>query len=253
MASVLVVGAGLGGLTAACQLAEHGVSVTVLESTDRAGGKTGSDAVGGRLYDHGWHGFPGWYFNTRALLSRLGVSLVGFEEAQFIDAGPGGGLDHPQALFLPTSLGGLARLLRTGFLPPAQMLLYQYYLLDTIAARLSRKDVLDRISRTALMRDKWYATDAIVAADSDSLLKGTAIPGYRMSAMTWKTVLANWVRSSVPFMAVLPGDMQSTFIDPLLARAQALGVNILFKERVESFRAVPSRVASLTRAFCTCT
>jgi uncharacterized protein with NAD-binding domain and iron-sulfur cluster len=246
MPQVLVAGAGLGGLTAACQLAERGLTVTVIEASDRAGGKAGSYQIGSVRYDHGWHGFPGWYVNTRALLAKLNITLVGYEEAAFIDEGPQGGFDHPHALFLPTTIGGVLRLLRSGFLPPAQTLLYLYYLLDTMAASLSRRAVLDRISRTALMRGKWYATDVIVAADSDGLLKGTAIPAYRMSAMTWKTVLANWARSPVPFMSALPGDMQTTFIEPLLARARALGATVLLNERVESFTATPGRVHSLT-------
>ncbi|MEW5851196.1 MAG: FAD-dependent oxidoreductase [Myxococcota bacterium] len=246
MTSVLVVGAGLGGLTAAIQLAEAGLSVTVVEASDRAGGKAGSYDIGGKLYDHGWHGFPGWYLNTRALLDKLGVQLVGFQEAYFVDKGPQGGLDHAKVLFLPTDLGGLIRLLTDGFLPPAQMTLYLYYLLDTMAASLSNKSVLDRISRTALMRGKWYVTELIVTADSDSLLKGTAIPAYEMSAMTWKIVLENWARSPQPFMAVLPGDMQTTFIQPLLNKALSLGVNVIFNERVESFAATTGKVTSLT-------
>lgn len=55
--SVLVVGAGFGGLSAACHLADRGADVTVLERHDRVGGVANRIVVDGFRFDTG----PSWY------------------------------------------------------------------------------------------------------------------------------------------------------------------------------------------------
>ena len=51
---VLVVGAGLAGLSAAIHLQNAGRSVTVIESSDRAGGRVTSDHIDGYICDRGF-------------------------------------------------------------------------------------------------------------------------------------------------------------------------------------------------------
>ncbi|HEY8547672.1 MAG TPA: phytoene desaturase family protein, partial [Acidimicrobiales bacterium] len=53
MARVVVVGAGLGGLSAACHLAGRGHDVTVLEAADGPGGRAGTWSEGGYRFDTG--------------------------------------------------------------------------------------------------------------------------------------------------------------------------------------------------------
>lgn len=54
-ADVIVVGAGIAGLTAAAQLAEAGVAVLVVEAASRIGGRAATDVVSGFTVDRGFH------------------------------------------------------------------------------------------------------------------------------------------------------------------------------------------------------
>lgn len=54
-ADVIVVGAGIAGLTAAAQLTEAGLSVLVVEASDRVGGRAGTEEVSGFVVDRGFH------------------------------------------------------------------------------------------------------------------------------------------------------------------------------------------------------
>jgi phytoene dehydrogenase-like protein len=51
---VLIVGAGLAGLNAAIHLQDAGIDVTVIESSDRAGGRVASDVIDGFICDRGF-------------------------------------------------------------------------------------------------------------------------------------------------------------------------------------------------------
>ena len=74
--TVAVLGGGVGGLSAAHELAERGFDVTVYEANEDLGGKARSFAYetanGHRLPgEHGFRYFPGFYRNLRDTLSRI--------------------------------------------------------------------------------------------------------------------------------------------------------------------------------------
>jgi isorenieratene synthase len=76
---VLVIGAGLAGMGAACDLAERGFAVTLLEQSSYLGGKVGAwrerSADGTELeVEHGFHAFFRHYYNLQTFLQRTGVS-----------------------------------------------------------------------------------------------------------------------------------------------------------------------------------
>ena len=52
--STVVIGAGLAGLNAALTLEKAGKEVTLLEASDRAGGRVATDVVDGFLLDRGF-------------------------------------------------------------------------------------------------------------------------------------------------------------------------------------------------------
>lgn len=55
---VLVIGGGLTGMTAAYELARRGCSTTLIEGSDRLGGKAGASIIDGNVEEHGYHIFP---------------------------------------------------------------------------------------------------------------------------------------------------------------------------------------------------
>ena len=74
-ADVVVVGAGLAGLTAASRLVDAGAEVVVLEARDRVGGRTLTlPAADGTLIDHGGHWIGPNQHRIAALAERLGVT-----------------------------------------------------------------------------------------------------------------------------------------------------------------------------------
>jgi carotenoid phi-ring synthase / carotenoid chi-ring synthase len=73
---VIVVGAGIAGLATATALAERGVSVLVLERSDRLGGRVAAWSLpGGRSMSRGFHAFFRQYYNLRSLLRRVDPAL----------------------------------------------------------------------------------------------------------------------------------------------------------------------------------
>ncbi len=71
---VVVVGAGVAGLSAALRLAARGCTVTVLESRPRLGGRACSFERGALTADNGQHVILRCYRRYRALLATLGVA-----------------------------------------------------------------------------------------------------------------------------------------------------------------------------------
>ena len=76
---VVVVGAGIAGLTAATGLAERGVAVDLVEAQDYLGGRVGGwteHSDGAELaMNRGFHAFFRQYYNLRALLRRVDPQL----------------------------------------------------------------------------------------------------------------------------------------------------------------------------------
>ena len=72
---VVVVGAGLSGLTAAYRLVQQGISVLVLEAGDRVGGRTVNVDVGGvAVTDGGGQWIGALHTRMYALIEELGLS-----------------------------------------------------------------------------------------------------------------------------------------------------------------------------------
>jgi len=73
--SVIVIGGGWAGLTAAVKLTEHGHSVTLFESAKQLGGRARCVAFNKQAVDNGQHLMLGAYAQTLDMLSLCGVNL----------------------------------------------------------------------------------------------------------------------------------------------------------------------------------
>ena len=74
-AHIVVIGGGVAGVSAAIELAERGMRVTLLEAADTLGGKVkGWRDAEGYSIEHGLHGWWMDYTNFRDLIARVGIT-----------------------------------------------------------------------------------------------------------------------------------------------------------------------------------
>lgn len=227
--SAIVVGGGLAGMTVSRELALRGWRVTLLERTHRLGGKAGSDIKNGHRVEHGYHVFPQWYPNVRAIVERIGVQLIDFDRYHFLL--PGG---YPKRVTVlgPSGFSAMWHYIFHGLLPWYHNLLYIYSVLDMLSRPLSDKKFLDRVSQIGLIRGKWYTSESVAEMGQENVLKASAIPVYDLSAMTAKRIASYWVRQASPFLSILPGDLQTIFIDPQVRELETLGIEIRYDSEV---------------------
>ena len=86
--SVVVIGAGLAGLTCAIYLQRNGLQVTVLEASDRVGGRVKTDEVNGFRFDHGFQVINPNYSEIKRLDALSGLDFKGiFTNLRIIEDG----------------------------------------------------------------------------------------------------------------------------------------------------------------------
>lgn len=73
---VLVIGAGIAGLSAAYRLHKAGFSVTVLEASERVGGRMSSDTVEGCVFDRGAQFLSRSYTSLLPLIEEVGLGYA---------------------------------------------------------------------------------------------------------------------------------------------------------------------------------
>ena len=229
-------------MVVARELALRRWRVILLERSKRLGGKAGSDIKNGRRVEHGYHVFPKWYTNVRAIVERIGVQLVDFDRFHFLLPGK-----YPQKVTVrgPSSISAMRHNIFNGLLPWYHNLLFAYSILDMISRPLSEKSFLDRVSQIGLMRGKWFTSESVAQLGQENVLKASAIPVYDLSAMTAKRISSYWVRQASPMLSILPGDLQTVFIDPQVRELEELGVEIRYECEVSGIVMEEGKVAAI--------
>lgn len=194
--TVLIVGAGIAGMTAALYLLEAGFNVRVIEQSDHVGGKFGAtDGADGAVHEHAYHFLGDWCLNFWALASKINLS----RKTDFVASNGVGFLRPRENTRLP--LASRLSMLRLesvrarfidnvfgGVIPPDDMVVWAYSLLEimTEGFDLDEKEFLNRISVNGFMRNLPYMTDLAALLHQEALLKAFSIPSYETSARSYR-------------------------------------------------------------------
>jgi len=260
---VAVLGGGVGGLSAAHELAERGVEVTVYEARDRLGGKARSFPIsthdGGTVpAEHGFRFFPGFYRNLRETMERIprpeggtvADNLVHTDETLITSTnGPEAVSETrtPQSVaewaeaFEPT-IGG-------GALTPSETSYFLRRLLVLLTScRARRERELDRVSW-------WEFVDAEAQSPAyrkhlaESTQALVALQPQRGSARTigqiYVQLMLDQIDPTRPTEAVLNGPTSDVWIDPWVTHLESLGVTFHTDAAVTSIDCDGERVTGV--------
>jgi len=217
---VIIIGAGLAGMTVAKELLKGGLDVILLDSKARTGGKAGSDQSDqGTFEDHGYHVFPAWYENTRALLRELRADkdLIDFSQFHYLKREE---LERPladrfQTVFDWSSVCNFWKNLRAGVIPWWGILQTAYFVFDLGCQRFSSRRYLDRISANGFLRASRFGDELTAEFLQYSVLQASSVPAYELSAMTMQKLTRAWAANPSPFLSILNGNLQTKFMEPL--------------------------------------
>ena len=157
-AEVFVIGAGVGGLTAASLLAKNGHHVRVFEKMDRVGGRTASVLFRNHILDNGFHIMP--FYKKSAIfevLKRLGIeSELGLAKVDDI------------AFFSNAKFHryprGIADLLRLSLIPFSSRVRILRVLLPMAFASMEKTEEWDGLSLTEITKKLDRDTNAFFEA-----------------------------------------------------------------------------------------
>jgi uncharacterized protein with NAD-binding domain and iron-sulfur cluster len=262
--TVAVLGGGVGGLSAAHELAERGFDVTVYEKRARPGGKARSyPTPEGFPAEHGFRFFPAFYRHLPDTMSRIPLEggtvrdrLVGAERILFARG------DGENELVAPAhapeslaDLGVLARFVMDAAIqlgvPAADVI----WLLERLFTLLSSCDER-RVQQWDL--ESWWTyvqadkrSEAFRRYLADGLTRTlVAARAKEMSARTGGLILVQLLldlsRAGDRADRVLSAPTSDVWIDPWIAHLRARGVDVRLGEGVEALDVRSGRIAGVS-------
>ncbi|MEF8802435.1 MAG: FAD-dependent oxidoreductase [Halolamina sp.] len=260
---VAVLGGGVGGLSAAHELARREFDVTVYEARDRLGGKARSFPIttpdGGTVpAEHGFRFFPGFYRNLRETMRQIPfpgggtvadnlihtdetlIAATDGEETVSETQTPATVTEWAEA-FKPT-IGG-------GELTPVETTYFLRRLLVLLTScRARRERELDRVSwwdfvdaeaqSPAYRKHLAESTQALVALQPQ---RGSA----RTIGQIYVQLMLDQIDPNRPTEAVLNGPTSDVWIEPWVAHLESLGVDFHTETPVTSIESGGERVTGV--------
>ncbi len=248
---VIIVGGGLAGLACAIELIDHGLDVTVLESSPILGGKAASwHDEDGDIVDLGLHVVTPLYEHLLELLRKVGAhENIVWRDGNYYLALRGGKVDSIRIASLPAPMHFLAGLLRYRKLR----------LLDRLSGLPAFAEILLSTDRHRRKFDLWTfrdwarsrgATENLVAHLFDPMVEGLMFLDCHHVSTTnvmfdLHYMLLNKESSRLGF---IDGGLNEKMIAPIAGHITASGGVILTEQDVSRFRFGRNRIEALELA-----
>lgn len=220
----VVIGAGPAGLTAACDLADAGSEVILLEKRPVLGGKVSSWDAEGWPVESGLHIFFGCYTELISMMKRVGAyPNIDWKEHTIHVARPGGKESRFHFPDLPAPFNGILAFTTNDLLTPYEKLTNALALIRPWVRSLKRVAEWDDRTYAQWHRDHGIAPGVLTKWWNPIALSMGFLPADEMSARPMTTVFHHFSRraaaSRVGFLDGPPSDrMHRYFAEYVRAR-----------------------------------